>query len=135
MRRRALTACRAELQCYNAPLKMEPLFQITASDGAGAGQRVVRVTGRLGHDSVPQFLKAARTETSPTLILDLSTVPGVDSAGVGALLQIYRARQKAGKRLCLAGTAEHVITVLHMCRLNHLFEMFASVAEAETKLG
>lgn len=114
---------------------VERAVEISARNGARPGQRIVSVAGRLGHESVPAFLKAARAETSPCLILDLGGVPGVDSSGVGALLQIYAACQKAGRRLGLVGASEHVQAVLQMCRVNHLFAMFSTVAEAEQQLG
>ena len=110
-------------------------FEIRPRDGAGTGQRIVGVAGRLGHESVPEFLKAVRAETSPCLILDLSGVPSVDSSGVGALLQTYAACQKAGRRLGLVGVSEHVLTVLKMCRVTHLFSQFPTVVEAEQQLG
>jgi anti-anti-sigma factor len=114
---------------------MAAAFQLTSRAGRRAGHRVVQVEGRLGIDTVPQFLQAVRAEAGPVLILDLAGVPSVDSAGVGALVQTFTAMQKSGRRLGLAQVSERVSNVLQATKVHALFPQFASVNEAEEKLG
>ncbi len=110
-------------------------LQIAARAGARAGQRVLRVEGRLGMDSVPEFLKAIRAEKEAAIILEMGGVPSIDSAGVGALVQTFTAFQKSGRKLALVQVGEGVASVLEVTKVLSLFPRFASVAEAEQQLG
>lgn len=114
---------------------MNRIFEVESRTGARAGQSILRLNGAIGLETVPQFLKAVRGESAPALILDFNGVSYVDSAGVGALVQSYVAFQKAGRRLVLAALNDRVQAVLEVTRVQSLFPVFGSVAEAEEKLG
>jgi anti-sigma B factor antagonist len=50
-----------------------------------------------------EFQATVRADISRALIIDLSNVPYVDSAGVGALVGAYVTRQNGGRSLALVG--------------------------------
>jgi anti-anti-sigma factor len=112
----------------------EPNYVVTGRDGAREGQRVLVLGGPLDMAGVPEFLRAARSETAPVIILDFSQVSFIDSTGVGALIQLLTSSQKAGRRLALAAVGPRVMAVLDLTRVKGLFNIFGSVYEAEEKL-
>jgi len=105
-----------------------------AKAGGRDGQRVLRITGALALDTVPEFLKLVRAESAPVMILDFSAVSYIDSAGVGALVQSFAAFKKSNRRLALSGVNERVRAVLEITRVQSLFPSFPTVAEAEQNL-
>jgi anti-anti-sigma factor len=114
---------------------MSDKLEIRKLDGARSGQRVLRLLGALSLQTVPDFLKVVRAETSPVLIVEFTDVIIVDSAGVGALLQTMASMNKAKRKLGLAGLGQRTLAVLEITRVLNLFHVFPTVAEAEEKLA
>jgi len=88
---------------------------------------VTRLTGKLSLETVHDFLCTMRSETASYLVLDLSGVSFLDSAGVGALVDLFISRRNTGKRLALADLARQGIAVLEVSGLIHLLPLYASV--------
>ncbi len=114
---------------------MSDKLEIRKKDGSRPGQRVLHLMGALSLQTVPDFLKVVRAETSPVLIVDFSDIIIVDSAGVGALLQTMASMNKASRKLGLAGLGQRTIAVLEITRVIGLFQVFPTLAEAEEKLA
>ncbi len=72
-----------------------------------------------------------RGSTSPTLILDLTQVPYIDSAGIGALVGAYVNHQKDGRRLALVGVTQRVGNTMQITRVEQFFPFYDTVAAAE----
>ncbi|HMK23151.1 MAG TPA: STAS domain-containing protein, partial [Terriglobales bacterium] len=76
---------------YNARMELERLrVERMFSDEGTSG--VLRLQGPLVSENVPDFHNAIRREQVPTVILDMSGVPYVDSAGLGSLVSAYVSR-------------------------------------------
>ena len=88
---------------------------------------VTRLTGKLSLETVRDFLCLMRSEPASYLVLDLSGVSFVDSAGVGALVGLFVSRRDTGKRLALAPLAQQGIAVLQVSGLVHFLPIYASV--------
>ncbi len=73
------------------PLTMEDL-------GTQNQKRVLRLSGPLTISTLHEFQNLVRASTGASLVLDLSRVPYVDSAGVGALVGAYVAIKRNGIR-------------------------------------
>ena len=79
----------------------------------------------------PVFQNAMRREEpAHTVILDLSDVPYVDSAGLGLLVTAYVSRQKSGRRMVLSGINPRVQKLFDITRVASLFLIFSSPEEA-----
>ena len=61
------------------------------------------------------------------LVLDFTSVPYVDSAGVGALVGAYVRHQKDGHSLTLAGVNERVRNTLKVTQVENFFQYSDSV--------
>ena len=93
-------------------------------------QGVLSLHGPLTMENVPPFLNAVRRENAPTVILDFSGVPYLDSSGLGSLVSAYTSCQKAGRRVALTGVNQRVMKVFEITKVEPIFLMFSTVSEA-----
>ncbi|HEY1264001.1 MAG TPA: STAS domain-containing protein [Terriglobales bacterium] len=112
----------------------EPL-QVERYLGEVAGQGVLCLKGPLTAENLMPFQHAIRREPSPTLVLDFSEVPYVDSAGLGSLVSAYISGQKAGRRMALSGVNPRVLKLLEITKLEALFLIFPTVEIAMQALA
>lgn len=94
-------------------------------------QEVLALRGPLVAANAPTFQNAMRREEpAQTVILDLSDVPYVDSAGLGVLVSAFVSRQKSGRRMVLSGINPRVQRLFEITRMHDLFLIFSSPEEA-----
>lgn len=94
-------------------------------------QEVLSLRGPLTAGNAPVFQNAMRREEpTQTVILDLSDVPYVDSAGLGLLVSAHVSRQKSGRRIVLSGINPRVQRLFEITRIGDLFLTFSSTQEA-----
>jgi anti-sigma B factor antagonist len=65
-----------------------------------------------------------------TIIVDMSNLDFVDSAGIGALVAFLRKADENQIRLCLCGLKPAVRDVFLRCRLHRVFEIFPHLEQA-----
>jgi anti-sigma B factor antagonist len=111
------------------PLRVENL------DGSRAGRRILRLTGPLTLSNLFEFQGLLRAEQAPVIIIDLTNVPYIDSAGIGSLMGAHVSRQKDGRALALVGVNQRVKDALEVTRVFSFFRVYPSVAEAESALS
>jgi anti-sigma B factor antagonist len=99
-------------------------------EGAREDQSVLRLCGALTMDTVGQFQNAIRGENASRMILDLSYVPYIDSAGLGSIVSAHVSLQKAGRWMALTGVNERVLKLFEITRVGKLFLTFPSLGEA-----
>ena len=78
-------------------------------------------------ERVHDFLCMVRSEPASYLVLDLSGVSFLDSAGAGALVSLFIRRRSTGKRLALVALAQQGTAVLQVSGLIGLLPLYASV--------
>jgi anti-sigma B factor antagonist len=69
------------------------------------------------------------------LILDLSGVPYVDSAGLGALVAVYVGTKNAKRKLALVGMNNQLKTLAEMTHVFQFFQTYPTVKDAQTALS
>jgi len=99
--------------------------------GAPAGIHVLRLAGPLTLPNVYGFRCKVRADDSRMLILDFTTVTWADSAGIGALVEVYVNRQKNGRSLGLVGVNPRIHRAMAETHVDALFHFYETVAEAE----
>ncbi len=72
----------------------------------------------------------ALVNDSPTLVVDLSKVTGIDSSGVASLLEAFQRASKRARSMVLAAAGDSVMRVLRMARLDTVFKLAGTVEEA-----
>jgi anti-sigma B factor antagonist len=98
-----------------------------------AGATIIECSGRLvlGDESASlrNLVKSTLTE-SKRVVLELSDVFFIDSAGVGLLARLYASAQMAGGTLKLASLSPRMQDMLKITKLFLVFEIFDSAEEA-----
>jgi len=109
-------------------------IEVQATNGRG-GVRILRLRGSLTLNSTFDFQSAARRETTGALIVDLSGVPYMDSAGLGAILGVLASCERTRRGFAIAGAPERLQTLFRVAKVDTLLPAFASIEEAETRLA
>src|SRR6516165_9743320 len=94
------------------------------------GHRVLCLRGPLLISNLFEFQSTVRANTTSFLILDLTQVPYVDSAGVGALVGAYVSHDK-GRRLALVGVTERVRNTMHVAHVEQFFQFYQTAKAAQ----
>lgn len=110
---------------------MEPIHldleKLAASD---ANRLILRLKGKLSLETVHNFIQTVRPEPAAQLILDMSEVSFLDSAGVGALVQVFVHRRSLGQTFALTGLSKQSNAVMQVAGLTKLLPIHSSVEEA-----
>lgn len=93
-------------------------------------QLVLRLNGKLGLETVHSFVTRLRPEPIALLVLDMSGLSFMDSAGVGALVQLFVHRKSAGQKFALAALTAQGIAVMQVSGLAKLLPIYPTAAEA-----
>lgn len=98
-------------------------------------QEVLSLRGPLTAGNAPVFQNAMRREEpAHTVILDLSEVPYIDSAGLGLLVSAHISRQKTGRQMILSGINQRVQKLFEITRMGDLFLIFPTTQQAVVAL-
>jgi anti-sigma B factor antagonist len=110
---------------------MQPARLDLEKDSASNGSNLVtRLSGKLSLETVHNFIQTMRPEPAEHLVLDMSGVSFLDSAGVGALVSLFVHRRNAGKSFALAGLTQQGNAVLQVAGLTKLLPNFPTVDAA-----
>lgn len=122
------------MRCAGFPLKFRTMaldnLQMRASKGA-RGQTILSLKGPLNGNMALKFQEAIRSDASPILIVDFSGVPFIDSAGLGALVGVYVAARKAGRKIAFAAMNEQARTLIEMMHIDQIIRPYDTVEDAE----
>jgi len=91
---------------------------------------IYKATGKLSLETVNEFLPQLRAETVQRIILDMSGVSFLDSAGVGSLVSLFVSRRNHGKEFTLAALPPQAVAVVTVAGLQKLLPIFKTVEEA-----
>jgi anti-sigma B factor antagonist len=110
-----------------------PHLELERDSGSNNELLVTRLRGKLSLETVHDFMTTLRPEPATRLVLDMSGVPYMDSAGVGALVSLFVNRRNNQKSLALTGLTPQGIAVLQVSGLVKLLPIFASVEDAVSR--
>jgi anti-sigma B factor antagonist len=94
------------------------------------GATVLRIHGPLLLGNFFPLQSMVRADAAALLILDVSDMPYIDSAGIGCLVGAHVSRENAGRKLVLVGANDRLQTSLKVTKVDQLFVMAATVVEA-----
>lgn len=90
------------------------------------GKTTVEVTGRFtfgDHSSFRKLIEEVRSHGTPILVLNISGVEFIDSAGLGMLLLARDEGEKNGMEVILRGAQGQVKRMLEVARFDTLFKL------------
>lgn len=98
---------------------------------AASGYTICRPLGELDAFTVSQFRQAlAELASSPRLVIDMSGVPFVDSAGLGALIGGIRRAREQGGDVVVACNRPSLVRTLRTTGFDRIVTMTDTVEEA-----
>jgi len=97
---------------------------------ADANRLILKLKGKLSLETVHNFIQTARPESAAHLVLDMGEVSFLDSAGVGALVQLFVHRRNVGKTFALTGLTQQSNAVMQVAGLTKLLPIHNSAEEA-----
>jgi len=100
--------------------------------GRVLGTRILRFTGPLTLRNLFTFQEELRQGLEPfVVVLDLTKVPYMDSAGMGALINYYVHCEKIGIRMTVSGVSSRVMELFKLTKVDTVIRLAATVEEAE----
>lgn len=115
-------------------MAQEP-FQAVGSEGRSARQRVLTCRGPMTLATLAPLRLALQAENSADLVLELSNVSHLDSAGLGLLVQLHASFERTGRRLALAGVNERIRKTLDVTGISQVLTLYTTRADAEQALS
>jgi anti-sigma B factor antagonist len=91
---------------------------------------VLRLHGPLLLGNFFSFQNTVRSDTAQLLIVDMTDVPYIDSAGIGCLVGAHVSREHSGRRLVVVGASERLIGSLKVTKVDQLFTFAPDVDRA-----
>lgn len=110
-------------------------FQAAKRAGSKSGVDILSVKGAITYSSSPAFNDAIAAASAPRLIIDLTEVTSIDSMAIGALVRAFVSCHKSGRKLVLVGLNHRVKNVLQITGVDPLFDIYATLPEAENALA
>jgi anti-anti-sigma factor len=95
---------------------------------------ILRLIGPLTLSTMFGFQDEFRAMTPQVMIVDMTEVPYIDSAGLGLLMNYYVAAQDQRRKLLIAGVNERVKALFEMTRVQNILSTFPSVEAAEASV-
>jgi anti-sigma B factor antagonist len=98
------------------------------------GGTILDITGDIDLAHSPAMRKALlqeiREKKTPKVFLNLEKVRYIDSSGIASLVEGLKASRDQGSRLILYGLSKTVREVMELSRLQKIFEIHESEAQA-----
>ena len=115
---------------YRAELMQPAQLDLEKLSSSNGSSLVTRLNGKLSLETVHNFIQTLRSEPAAHLVLDMSGVSFLDSAGVGALVSLFVHRRSSGKSFAIAGLTRQGTAVLQVAGLTKLLPNFPTVEVA-----
>ena|SRR5579872_6276787 len=115
---------------YRVRLMQPAQLDLEKASTSNSGNLVTRLSGKLSLETVHNFIQTMRPEPAAHLVLDMSGVSFLDSAGVGALVSLFVHRRNLGKSFAIAGLTQQGMAVLQVAGLTTLLPNFPTVEAA-----
>ncbi|AXC14660.1 hypothetical protein ACPOL_5412 [Acidisarcina polymorpha] len=111
-------------------MQQDPL-SINSHPGKSADTLVLEFEGPLTLSNLFAFQAELRKDSAPLTILDLSKVPYMDSAGMGAIINFHISCTKNHRKLVLAGVNDRVKTLFELTNTDKLLKLVPTAGDAE----
>jgi anti-anti-sigma factor len=110
-------------------------FKIESTLGSRAGVRVLRLSGAFTLQALFDFQSIVRGLSDPVLIVDLTEVPYMDSASLGALMTVHTTSQRNKRLYALVGATERVRTLFHVAGVDRILVTYPTLEGAQDALA
>jgi anti-sigma B factor antagonist len=101
---------------------------------SASGARIIKLTGPLTIQTLFDFQDVARQQTEKPVIIDVTGVPYMDSAGLGSIVSAFTTSQRNGHRFAITGLSDRIRTLFQITHVDGLLPVFASLELAEASV-
>jgi anti-anti-sigma factor len=115
---------------YRSELMQPAQLDLEKLSSSDESNLVTRLNGKLSLETVHNFIQTLRPEPTAHMVLDMSGVSFLDSAGVGALVSLFVHRRNNGQSFAIASLTKQGMAVLQVAGLVKLLPNFPTVDEA-----
>ncbi len=105
-------------------------LKIETVDGPN-GSRIMKLSGPLTLQTLFDFQTAARADTAKPIVLDISGVPYMDSAGLGCVISVFASCQRTNRGFAIIGLTERIRTLFDVTHVTGLIPCFETLGAAE----
>ena len=98
------------------------------------GVLVFQVDGEINISTSPELKKQFEKQPVKKVVVDLQKVSYIDSSGLATLVEILKRTKSQGGSLGLAGLSDKVKSLFEITKLDKLFLVFGSQAEAVSRV-
>ena len=112
---------------------LEKELTYTVSDGAKEGIVILALDGPFTLGNMFKLQSDLRSLTPPCLIMDMSAVPYMDSAGLGVIMNYFVSSQSHGRKLLLTGVSDRLRALLEMTKVDNVLQICDSVEAAQAR--
>jgi len=99
--------------------------------GSRNGIEILSLSGPFTLGNMFQLQRALQETRPPYLIIDISKVPYMDSAGLGLLVNTYVAAQKNDRKVAVVGATPRIMALFEMTKVDSLLKHYHTVEDAE----
>ena len=99
------------------------------------GAKIFKLSGPLTLSTLFDFQTISRKETAAPVILDVSGVPYMDSAGLGSVISLYASCQRTKRGFGIIGTSDRIRTLFEVTHCDGLLPCYESLAAADKAIA
>jgi anti-sigma B factor antagonist len=106
-----------------------PTFKVETSESS-AGARILKLSGPLTIQTLFEFQQIVRDETTKPIILDVSGVAYMDSAGLGCVVSAFTSCQRNARAFGITGLTDRIKTLFAVTHVDGLLPCFDTLESA-----
>lgn len=102
---------------------------------SASGARVLKLIGPLTIRTLFDFQTVSRQAATKPIVIDLTGVPYMDSAGLGCVVSVFTSCQHRGLGFAVCGLSSRLQTLFEVTHVSTLLPIFETVEAAEAHLA
>jgi len=110
-------------------------LQIVSTPGSREGVHLLRLKGPFTLPGIFEFQSLVRSLNDPVVIVDLSEVPFMDSAALGAVMFLHASSARRKHEYALVGADERLRTMFKVGGVDEILVTYPTVSDAEIALA
>ena len=110
---------------------LEKELSYSISNGAKDGVAILTLDGPFILSNMFKLQGEMRAIKAPCLIMDMTQVPYMDSAGLGVIMNYFVSAQGGGRKFFLVGVSERLRSLLEMTKVDAVLQMCDTIEAAE----
>jgi anti-anti-sigma factor len=109
-------------------------LRIESIAGTRPGVRILHLTGPFVLQGVFDFQTTVRAGSDPVTIVDLSDVPFMDSAALGAVMGLHVSCQRQERKYAVVGASSRLRTLFEVAGVHKILVTYGTLGEAQAAL-